>query len=294
MSENIVQPPIKNTSSTRGKLITREEVIAVIMECTEKLGRAPSRAELMKTGAVKERQIVRHFGTFTRALEACNLESNGPGNKLPIEKLFRDWAGMVRTLKKIPSRAEYQQFSNHSPAPLKTRFHHWSKIPQHMRCYAEDHGRAAEWKDVMEIIAAYEVEQKGQECTPAPEGVESKPRVLADRPLYGVPVRPYPLIFGPTNESGVIYLFGTLSAELGYVVTRIQPEFPDCEAFRMIDENHCQLVRIEFEYESRNFVRHMHDVNGADVIVCWKHNWEDCPLEVIELSKIVMGKGSIG
>jgi len=25
-------------------------------------------------------------------------------------------------------------------------------------------------------------------------------------------------------------------------------------------------------------------VDGADVIVCWKHNWPGCPLEVLELS----------
>ena len=26
-------------------------------------------------------------------------------------------------------------------------------------------------------------------------------------------------------------------------------------------------------------------LRGADMIVCWKHNWENCPLEVIELRK---------
>jgi hypothetical protein len=37
--------------------------------------------------------------------------------------------------------------------------------------------------------------------------------------------------------------------------------------------------------ESKNFLAHGHDVRGADLIVCWKHNWENCPLEVIELRK---------
>jgi hypothetical protein len=23
------------------------------------------------------------------------------------------------------------------------------------------------------------------------------------------------------------------------------------------------------------------------MIICWKHNWPDCPLEVVELSKLV-------
>ena len=26
--------------------------------------------------------------------------------------------------------------------------------------------------------------------------------------------------------------------------------------------------------------------NGCELIVCWKHNWKECPLEVIELRKV--------
>jgi hypothetical protein len=42
-------------------------------------------------------------------------------------------------------------------------------------------------------------------------------------------------------------------------------------------------VRIEFEYESRNFLLHQHSVMHCDVIVCWKHNWPECPRDVLEL-----------
>ena len=44
-----------------------------------------------------------------------------------------------------------------------------------------------------------------------------------------------------------------------------------------------QPVDIELEQYSRNFVSHMHDPNKCDLIVCWEHNWPECPLEVIEL-----------
>jgi hypothetical protein len=48
-------------------------------------------------------------------------------------------------------------------------------------------------------------------------------------------------------------------------------------------------VRIEFEYESRNFYVHRHPPGGCDVIVCWRHNWPECPsdLEVVELSTVI-------
>ena len=49
-----------------------------------------------------------------------------------------------------------------------------------------------------------------------------------------------------------------------------------------------QHERIEFEYESKNFLLHGHDPKRCDVIVCWRHNWKECPeeIEVIELSRI--------
>lgn len=77
-----------------------------------------------------------------------------------------------------------------------------------------------------------------------------------------------------------------LPARLGFVVTRIQTGFPDCEALRHVGGDRWQKVRIEFEYESRNFQKHMHNPNGCDLIVCWVNNWKDCPLEVIELREI--------
>jgi hypothetical protein len=50
-----------------------------------------------------------------------------------------------------------------------------------------------------------------------------------------------------------------------------------------------QRARIEFEYESRNFKLHRHPADKCDVIVCWRHNWAECPkgLEVVELSQVI-------
>jgi hypothetical protein len=52
-------------------------------------------------------------------------------------------------------------------------------------------------------------------------------------------------------------------------------------------------VKAEVEVFSRSFQEHQHDPKGCDMIICWVHNWPECPewIEVIELSKIV---GQIG
>ena len=74
----------------------------------------------------------------------------------------------------------------------------------------------------------------------------------------------------------------------------VQGGFPDCEAKRQTAPGKWQRVRIEFEYESRNFRDHGHSAADCDVIVCWSHNWSECPttLEVIELRSVIASLGS--
>ncbi len=148
--------------------MTREQLMAAIAQCAEALGHVPSHAELMRTGKVSGRQIVKHFGTYTRALRACNLERSTGGKKLPLEKLFLDWARVVRELKKIPSKADYEHLGKHSDTPLKSRFGSWSQVPRYLRRYMEEQGLTEEWKDVMELIREYEQGQDGMEMAGHP------------------------------------------------------------------------------------------------------------------------------
>jgi hypothetical protein len=95
----------------------------------------------------------------------------------------------------------------------------------------------------------------------------------------------------PVNEAGVMLLFASLARDLGYAALKLQTCFPDSIALRRVDQERAQLVRIEFEYEGKNFLTHLHDLSGCDLIVCWRHNWPECPVEVLELSQLVGGAG---
>jgi hypothetical protein len=106
---------------------------------------------------------------------------------------------------------------------------------------------------------------------------------MKGEPVYGPPTVDAHLMLAPTNEQGVLFLFGAVARKLGFVVLRIQPGYPDCEALREMEPGLWQLIRIEFEYESRNFLMHGHKPDKCHLIVCWKHNWSESPLEVIEL-----------
>ncbi len=155
--------------------------------------------------------------------------------------------------------------------------------------HAQEHGLEQQWPDVMAM--AGEDKELNWPATQSIFSVHAGPAgdVFTNRPVYGTPMNLCPLAHAPTNEMGVVFLFGVLVRELGYIVTLLQSEFPDCEALRQVMSGKWQRLRIEFEFESRNFLKHGHRVEGCDMIVCWKHNWPECPLEVLELSK-VMGK----
>jgi hypothetical protein len=268
----------------------REQIMTRIRECAEKIGHAPSLTELQKTTNISMRQIRKNFGFYRRALEACGLQRTGAGYIVREDVLFLEWAKVVRKLGKIPTGAEWEMSAECSTTPLRRRYGTFSQVPQGMMEYARRAGLESEWKDVMDIMSAHvqrvpapDVTLKVISCMPP------KPGALTNQPIYGTPLIPWALTYAPTNEIGVVYLFGTVARELGYAVTRMQTEFPDGEAMRKLDEDRWQRVRIEFEFESRNFLDHYHKAEDCDLIVCWKHNWAECPLEVLEL-RTVLGK----
>jgi hypothetical protein len=114
-------------------------------------------------------------------------------------------------------------------------------------------------------------------------------RPLKDRPLLGAPTGLPAFPYEPVNEMGVMVLFSMLAQQLGFVIESVQSGFPDCEVKIEVEPGRWQHFRIEFEYESRSFKEHGHDPSKCDLIVCWRHNWKNCPpnLQVLELSKIV-------
>jgi hypothetical protein len=174
-----------------------------------------------------------------------------------------------------------------SAKPLQTRFRQWTYVPRAMLQYAQEKGLEKEWGDVVALAKDWLQLEWTTTTGSWPDSLPPKTALLLDRPVYGPPMIAAPLAHAPTTEAGVIFLFGTLASQLGYMVTLLRAGFPDCEAMREVEPEKWQRVRIEFEHESRNFLRHMHQVRDCDMIVCWNHNWPECPLEVLALKKVV-------
>ena len=94
------------------------------------------------------------------------------------------------------------------------------------------------------------------------------------------------LVYSPTNENGVIFLFGKVVEDLNMYIEEIKTGFPDCIGRRFTGRG-WERVYIEFEYKSSQFKEHNHNPDDCDIIVCWEHDWPECPLEVIELKEII-------
>ena len=277
--------------------MTKEEIKQAMQECATQLGHPPSLTELRIHKGVHDRHIRKHFLTYRRALEECGMMRQGQGYKLTPEALFMDWAELARKLGKVPNINEYDMYSRYSHRPLVSRFGNWRQAQMGLLAMADENGWEATWKDVVDMLRNHLEGMNSQRKTfrrqsSAHSSGRPSRGIRKDRPTYGPPVVPVPLAHGPMNELGVMFLFGTMAARLGFVVTRIQAEFPDCEAMREVEPSVWQREKIEVEYESRNFVKHLHDPKGCDLIVCWIDNWPECPLEVVELSKALSSQQS--
>ena len=90
-------------------------------------------------------------------------------------------------------------------------------------------------------------------------------------------------LYAPTNEQGVVFLFGAMAADLGYAVETLGVRFPDCRAKFHLSGGGWRDLRIELEYKASNFLLHGHDPKGCDLIVCWENDWPECPVPVVEL-----------
>lgn len=268
-------------------------VLDAIRESAKTLGRAPSRREFMRSSGMTEYQVLRHFPSWREAVRAAGLDSEPTNLRLEPSTLLEDWGELVRRGRQIPTRNQYRRDGSYSPGVFERKFGPWSGIPAKFREFAADR---AEWVDVvallpLEAATAPRAVTLTPGAPPSPDSTTTRHRhtKLQDRPTYGNPIDFRGLRHEPVNEDGVVFLFGMVARELGYLVEAVQAGFPDCEAKRQVQAGKWQRVRIEFEYESRNFRDHGHPPEGCDVIVCWRHNWAECPphLEVVELRSVI-------
>lgn len=267
--------------------MSREEIVQAVRSCAEKLGRAPTFRDLRRLAGVSEQNLQSECGSLKNALALAGMQATSRAYNLSEEELLLDWAAVARAQQKLPTVAAYQAAGRFTVMPFQSRYGKWTKVPQAFRRLAEREEKLRErWKDVLEMIARKAPEEARAKVRPRRRARKSP--LIPGRAVYGEPLQYPGLANAPTTEAGVIFAFGMVALSLGFVIVRIQPKFPDGEALREMAPGQYQLVKIEFELESRNFLKHRHRKDGCEMIVCWRHNWPECPerIEVLELRKM--------
>jgi hypothetical protein len=288
----------------------QQQILKSIAAMAKRLGRAPSLLEFVTGVRVPKNSVFRLFPRWNDAVRAAGLQPHRLYLRPEDHELLTDWGETVRKLRAVPSRRAYDLNGKHYPITLEKRFGGWPALPQVFRDFAKG---KREWADVLALVpdpgepavgarpacvdrdnppalsqrmGARHTSESSLLSIP-PKAFQHPP--LKERPTYGEPLDFPALRHEPVNEQGVVLLFGMIAKDLGYVVESVQAGFPDCEAKRQIGPKRWQRVNLEFEFESRNFRDHGHPLTGCDVIVCWHHDWDNCPahIEVLELSTFI-------
>jgi len=111
-----------------------------------------------------------------------------------------------------------------------------------------------------------------------------------EKVTVGKPINFRGLVYGPTNEQGVVYLFSLIAEDLNIRVESIQQGYPDCTAIRYAGNKKWERISIEFEYLSSGFD---HDPTKCDLLACWEDDLSPQDkaklrgLEILELRSII-------
>jgi hypothetical protein len=95
------------------------------------------------------------------------------------------------------------------------------------------------------------------------------------------------IVYEPINEQGVVLLFAAICYDIGFRIEGVRTKFPDALLIRKNDKGTFSKCLAEFEFKASNYQIHKHPLKGCDLIICWENDWDDCPIEVLELKKLL-------
>jgi hypothetical protein len=263
----------------------KEDLLAKAKEAASKLGKNTiSKSEFSRFTGISSNRVYKHFEGFRDFMTQAGLVPDEQKVRLEEDQIFSAMRDTFVELGSIVTRMKFDKHFRYSVDVFKKRGLNWSATLAAFR----------KWVELNDPTFPY-LEQLPEEGNQSNSASDSATPLLQPHSnnlqtwssiggrQFGEFISFRGLLHAPINEQGVVFLFGMLAAELGFVVEMVTTGFPDCEATRRVGKERWERTRIEFEYQSRNFSSHGHDPNGCDLIVCWEHNWPDCPVEVLEL-----------
>jgi hypothetical protein len=91
------------------------------------------------------------------------------------------------------------------------------------------------------------------------------------------------IVYAPVNRAGVLLIFARLLDEFDMLV---EETYPDCRYVvvrRRVDLG-WERIDVGLAYKSSE-IRGNDDFQ-ADMLICWHHDWSDCPIKTFELKSL--------
>jgi hypothetical protein len=274
--------------------LTRNNLVEAAKRAYDEAQVPMSRADFERLTGISQYHIYRLFpeGGWSELKTLAGIDRHPKDNQpLSDGDLLSEFHAVATQLGRVPTWTLFGHSAKISADVVRRRFGGLQGTLKHYRLWLEENHPESPLLAEIRVQSRHELPPPPQEdiAKNSDRLVPSLSWAKGEGPEYGPPIDFRGLRHAPINEQGVVFLFGMVSYELGFIVEAVHASFPDCEAKRCIDgrNERWQRVRIEFEFRSRNFRDHGHSSAGCDLIVCWEHNWPECPLEVVELRKIL-------
>jgi hypothetical protein len=237
-----------------------------------------STGEFRKHARFSQQCVRRVFGTWSAAVSAAGLTPLAKATRIPEQELEVEFMRVYGDLGKVPTIYEFDSQAKFSSSTYIAKFGGWRRVVAHY----------------LRQEAPPQTHLPGHRpAAGARAGLKPRPRqrlVSAEtargRRLFGAPIDFRGLRHEPIDEQGVVFLFGMVAHELGFLVESMRIAFPDCRAKQQHKRGYVE-VNIELEFRSSNFREHGHDPAQCDLVVCWEHDWPDCPVRVLELKSAI-------
>lgn len=268
---------------------TRDDLIASIREVAVRLdAEAVPRATWQRETGINHYHVYKLFDSWNEFVREAGLRADDR-SRVPDDDLWEAMRAAFISAEGIVTKSRLRKFCRYGDDVYAKRWGPWPNVLARFRAWvAEAHPDFPYLADLPAELAT--VTAHGPAPTTA---APSQAWDSTGRTQYGPFLNFRGLQHAPINEQGVVFLFGMIAFDLGYVVEGVGTGFPDCEAKRCVNRSGdiWERVAIEFEYRSRNFHAHGHNAAECDVIVCWEHNLPECSLEVLELRSLLDGIG---
>jgi hypothetical protein len=268
----------------------RDQIVEAARKAAASLQRPISRADFERMTGISQYHIYRCFpeGGWSEVKALAGLERHPKDNlQLTDDALLEEFHRVVSDLGEVPTLHVFNARADVSADVVRRRFGGLQGTLQRYGAWLREREPNSPLLAVLDLRSKHEVPTPPTSEAVRPPVPEAWGRIEGTE--FGPPINFRGLRHAPINEQGVVFLFGMVAYELGFIVEAVHASYPDCEAKRRVDRKgeRWQRVRIEFEFRSRTFVAHGHDPAKCDVIVCWEHDWPDTPLEVIELRTVI-------